>query len=357
MPRRPTAVRKARTQTRASTSRSPLSQAELIALLRKKAQKFLRAPGVTSVGVGEELTGGSPTGRLAIQFTVHRKRSKRALASVSDLVLPDFIEDDNGVKVPVDVVQRGFRPAYQVVTPGGARAEHGSDWETRRDPADPIRPGVSVGHIDANGPGTIGAIVYDRTSGEPLILSNWHILHTGWGAIGDAIYQPAPNDSATGGVVGRLLRSHVGLAGDCAVATVEARAIDRAILGLGVTPLRVARAELGDRLVKSGRTSGVTYAVVRRVGVVTTMNYDGERIDVGGFELGPDPQAPPVDGEISMPGDSGALWLLNSQGADADIAVGLHFSGESDPRPEAEYALACNIHSVLDRLAVTFDRP
>src|SRR5690606_31416855 len=37
---------------------------------------------------------------------------------------------------------------------------------------------------------------------------------------------------------------------------------------------------------------------------------------------------------------------------DADVVLGLHFAGETDPRPEAEHALACNIKSVLEKLDV-----
>lgn len=36
----------------------------------------------------------------------------------------------------------------------------------------------------------------------------------------------------------------------------------------------------------------------------------------------------------------------------ADVAVGLHFAGETDPDPAAEHALACEIHKVLDKLSV-----
>jgi endonuclease G len=330
---------------------------ELIPVLRRHAQKYLRLSEITSVGVGWECTGGEETGRLAIQFSVICKRSPGEVLAAGDTLLPDHIDTPSGIRVPVDVVQRQFHPLHQEVTLHDVRAEHGAAWSERRAAADPIRPGVSIGHTEADGPGTVGAIVYDVATGQPLLLSNWHILHTGWGNLGDPIYQPAPHDTSGGQPVGRLLRSHLGLAGDCAVSTVEGRNVDGTILGLNVVPRRLARVELGDRLVKSGRTSGVTSAIVRRVGIVAKMAYAGVVASVGGFELGPDPQAPPPDGEISLAGDSGALWLVNSGGADADVAVGLHFAGETDPKPEAEYALASNIHSVLDRLGVTLTPP
>lgn len=49
--------------------------------------------------------------------------------------------------------------------------------------------------------------------------------------------------------------------------------------------------------------------------------------------------------------------MLIHEGSKAtDIAVGLHFAGETDPDPSEEHALACNIHSVLEKLDVTFVR-
>src|SRR5690606_12170667 len=54
---------------------------------------------------------------------------------------------------------------------------------------------------------------------------------------------------------------------------------------------------------------------------------------------------------------SGSLWLIDDPGDNGDIAVGLHFAGETDPDPNQEHALACNIHSVLQKLGVTLVRP
>jgi V8-like Glu-specific endopeptidase len=81
--------------------------------------------------------------------------------------------------------------------------------------------------------------------------------------------------------------------------------------------------------------------------------------EIGGFEIGPYDKKLPGDGEVSMGGDSGSLWLLDDDGpaSSGATAVGLHFAGESDPAPEEEHAVACNIHSVLDKLQVSLVRP
>ena len=221
-------------------------------------------------------------------------------------------------------------------------------------------PVISISHIDGSA-GTFGALVYDAMTGTPYILSNWHVLHGPTGALGDNIVQPGPHDdgNVVTNVMGRLVRSHLGVAGDCAVCSIIGRRVDDQILESDVVPKRVATVNIGDKVVKSGRTTGVTHGIVRRVGVVVNINYGGRTgvQAIGGFEIGVNPQKPPSRGEVSMGGDSGSLWLIDIDGADKDVAVGLHFAGETDPNPAAEHAMACAIHSVFQKLQISFQSP
>jgi hypothetical protein len=175
--------------------------------------------------------------------------------------------------------------------------------------------------------------------------------------IGDSIVQPGPYDdgSTNSNIVGKLVSSHLGLAGDCALSSIESRRFSEEIFGLDVAPKRTAKVNIGDKVVKSGRTTGVTYGVVKRVNVIVKINYGGDVgvQQIGGFEIGVNKEKPPTNGEVSMGGDSGSLWLIDDKN-DNDIAVGLHFAGESDPAPSTEHAVACNIHSVLSKLNVSF---
>ncbi len=328
------------------------TEQELIRLLRKKAQPLLRTPGVTSVGVGYKIKNGQRTDQLCIQYTVEEKLAPEALDAARIRMLPATITDDEGNAIPVDVVERTYKPSAELMS----EAVEDDARRRRRTRQNPILPGISVAHHSSTA-GTLGAIVYDRKTGQPYILSNWHVLHTGSGKIGDRVLQPGPFDGGDRlkSVLGRVVRSHLGLAGDCAIATIERRGINSSIFELGTAPARFGRANLGDRVVKSGRTTGVTHGVVERVGVVVNLNYgDAGMHLIGGFEIRPDSENPASGGEISMGGDSGSLWLT-SGGHNANIAVGLHFAGESDPDPGAEHALACNIHSVLDKLDISFD--
>ncbi|WP_257606054.1 hypothetical protein [Rhodococcus sp. LW-XY12] len=111
------------------------------------------------------------------------------------------------------------------------------------------------------------------------------------------------------------MRSHLGPAGDCAVATVKDRQFDPEICGLGTK-------------------------------------------SIGAFEIGPAPKHPAADGEISSGGDSGAAWMFRS-GTDAaatTVFAGLHFAGEANGSSD-EHALACLPQSVFEKLGVTLTPP
>jgi endonuclease G, mitochondrial len=316
--------------------------------IRTKGAGYLQDPNISSIGVGHKISEGKATGELSLQFTVDQKVAEpEALGSES---IPESINVD-GVEVPTDVIERSYRPAFRIV--GEALAPNA---KLR---VDPITPGVSVGHVKVTA-GTIGCIVYDKNSGTPLILSNWHVLHGPDGALGEVVVQPGPHDDnrLEGNRLGRLKRSHLGAAGDCAVAAIEDRRFDTEIPELGVTPKQLGEPELGDKVVKNGRTTGVTHGVVRRVDVLAKITYGsaGEHV-IGGFEIGPDPASPPADGEISQGGDSGAAWMFKADaGTPSEVLAGLHFAGEAGTDPD-EHALACLPQSVFEKLDITLQPP
>jgi len=95
---------------------------------------------------------------------------------------------------------------------------------------------------------------------------------------------------------------------------------------------------------------------VVRIGIVIGIDYGGQvgMRQIGGFEVGPIPGAPSPNGLLSDEGDSGSLWMIEEPGGISNIAAGLHFAQETDPLNQAEHALACNIHSVFEKLDVSF---
>ena len=321
--------------------------------VRTNGHKFLKDPNVTSIGVGRK--NGAPDGEISLVFTVGQKVETSQLESleVRTKLLPEEIEIAPGITVKTDVEERRYEQSHSVVQPQSL-----NDRKTRQDP---LKPGISVGQFERSA-GTLGAIVFDEDSGAPCILSNWHVLHTDAGDIGDQTVQPGHFDdnNTSGNDAGLLLRSHLGAAGDCALSRIRSRGFDRTILGLGGKPSRMADVELDDPVVKSGRTSGLTFGVVRRIEVMVNLFFGPNAgfVDVGGFEIGLTPEAAlrPADGEISRPGDSGSLWMIR-EGRDAtDIVAGLHFAGETADSDD-EHALACYPLSVQKKLRFTFDPP
>lgn len=322
--------------------------------IAERGASFLADPNVTSIGIGRR--GNAPDGPIAVVFTVETKAPRAALPALRTAELPPSLTID-GVEFPTDVLAARYTatPRSPAPEPPGSRAlRH-----------DPVRPGISVGQASRSS-GTIGAIVFDEESGLPCILSNWHVLHTDRGlpasdrVIGSAIHQPSWREAGprADSLAGMLLRGVIGEAGDGALALLTHRGHERAICGLGIIPRRLADVDLGDRLVKSGRATGVTHGRVRRVDVRVKIDFGLARgpVIVGGFEIAPDPVRLPASGEISAPGDSGALWMMHEDGAASDIVAGLHCAGEQTGNAD-EHAIACYPQPLMKALRFTLEPP
>ncbi len=256
-----------------------------------------------------------------------RKAGLEVLRELGLRELPRTLVVD-GVEVATDVLERNYATdarAVNVLARQRAAAP-------RKSAVDPVVPGVSIGH-PAAGAGTAGCVCYDAVDGTPYILANWHVLHGPGGRIGDAIVQPGRHDDnrVDRNRVGQLVRSHLGVAGDCALATVDERRLAAEILELGEPVRRIGEPELADRVVKSGRTTGVTRGLVQRVHVVARIDATvrREEQDIGCFEIGPDPDHPPAEGELSRGGDSGAAWLLAEGERATDMLLGLPLAARS----------------------------
>ncbi|MFF3943134.1 hypothetical protein [Streptomyces phaeofaciens] len=103
----------------------------------------------------------------------------------------------------------------------------------------------------------------------------------------------------------------------------------------------------------------MTAPAVAANGLRKSYGYGGEVgvKTIGCFEIGPDPANLPADGEISEPGDSGALWpFKQGNGRPGTVMAGLHFGGEGKSDPE-EHALACLSTSVFEKLEISLTPP
>jgi len=145
---------------------------QLLEAQRIAQSDLLSRHGVVGVAIGFRNYKEQVTDQLAMAVLVQQKKPVEAL-SAEDVVPPDV----SGART--DVVEVGRLEALV-------------------NPRDRFRPnipaGVSIGHYKVTA-GTLGAIVFDRNTGEPLILSNNHVLANSNDAeIGDAILQPGPTD-------------------------------------------------------------------------------------------------------------------------------------------------------------------
>ena len=145
---------------------------QLLEAQRHSQEDLLRRRGVVGVAIGFRNFKEESTDQLAVSVLVEQKKPIEALDEAD--IVPSSLD---GART--DVIEVGRLEALV-------------------NPRDRFRPnvpaGVSIGHYKVTA-GTIGAIVFDRGTGEPLILSNNHVLANSNDAIiGDAILQPGPTD-------------------------------------------------------------------------------------------------------------------------------------------------------------------
>lgn len=161
---------------------------QLLEAQRRFMLELLSKGGVVGVGLGYKDAKGEPTDQLAIIALVEQKKPKDALRD-EDLIPSNL----DGAKT--DVLEVGL-----------IRAQLNSSPRDSWRPV--IPPGVTIGHYLVTA-GTLGALVYDTVTGEPLILSNNHVLANSNDALlNDPVLQAAATDGGLrpGDVVAKLDR-------------------------------------------------------------------------------------------------------------------------------------------------------
>lgn len=310
--------------------------------LQVSAPRLLGLPNVVGVGKGDKYVHGESTGRPALTVLVRRKMSQDEMHACD--VVPKSIDDAD-----TDVIEVGDVVALGVMD------------IKRTDKHRPAMPGISAGHYKISA-GTFGALVYDKKTGEPLLLSNNHVFanssngRDGRAKVGDPIYQPGPHDGGTKADVIATLHNFVPVtlettASSCRVATAVEAALNRVvkwfrksyevrlfkrasgvnlvdaatakpvnknwviadIAGIGV-PKGMAEAKVGDKVRKSGRTSGLNSGSVKVVQATIKVGMG----DAGDATFSDQI----VTTHIAQPGDSGSL-VVNEKGE----AVGLLSAG------------------------------
>lgn len=328
----------------------------------KVVRDFMNRRNVVACGVGYKVAGNQeiPTPCVAVSVT-HKEPA--SMLPETDLI-PRMVED-----VPTDVVETGEIVAFGI---------------NRRTALRPVRPGMSIGHIEGT-TGTIGCIVKRGT--QRFILSNNHVMaRANKARIGDPIIQPGLNDGGTlddtiaeladfvplkfiGGEEAQgiepmsespkpkgfaaWISSLLALFGrvganipspiptdqeqenllDAALALpIGDVMFDPNIVDIGGPPLGIIQPRLGMHVIKSGRTTGITEGRILQVNATVNVKYGDETARfTNQIMLSP----------FSQRGDSGSLLMDYERNA-----VGLLFSGSD------VITVASPIESVLSALDV-----
>jgi hypothetical protein len=307
--------------------------ARSIEVKERHAEALLEIAGVTGVGVGHNGAGNPAVIILTETPGVHG--------------LPVFLD---GVPVVVQVSGKFF--AQPKPDKPGKPPTPDEPVLTPRDRWDrPVPIGVSTGH-PAITAGTIGARVTDGTN--VYALSNNHVYaNENRASTGDVVLQPGPFDGGTfpDDCIGTLCDwSDIDFTGgtntiDAAIALSSAENLTNATPpdGYGVPGSTTVAASIGMKVMKYGRTTGLTRGKVYAIHATVNVSYDS---GVAKFE----DQIIITPGTFSAGGDSGSLIVVDSKrSADHRKAVGLLFAGSS------LYTIANPIDLVLDEFRVTID--
>jgi hypothetical protein len=300
----------------------PLSElADYFSILRRYSKELRGKRSVHTLDVGYVWKSGKMTDKIGIRAHVLLKRPLEVI-DAADL-LPTEVD---GCRV--DVLQ-SKRPRNADEIP--------AEYTTLRDP---IQGGMAVFNTKTPGPGTLGAIVYDTMNGGGILgLSCLHVF-IGSGSVtnpANLLIQHPPLGEQRG-VIGSALGGRNRPELDAALMTIAAgKATSWNLLG-NLGPLNgTAEPALSLELTKVGAKTGVTRGMIDGI---SELQFTLVRV-AGDTSVG----------EISRPGDSGAIWF------DAGArAVGLHFRGE-DPDEPVERAWAKRAPIVAERLYVAFSPP
>ena len=298
--------------------------------LMEEGQYWLDDPNIVGISLARKIRGGAEDADLAVRFDVLGKLDNADIDAMGTRPIPKVLQIGK-VEVSTDVVE-------------GRPEGHGNPRIVN-----PITGGVSFGtHGDT---GTLGAVLRHVATGQPVALSNWHVLANNGGD--DRSFQPGPDDGGghPASFVGRLIGNGVlDMEVDAAITSIETRQVSATISGLGVPVTSVRKPEKGMAVVKSGKETGVTFGIIEATDKLVSYRIWGRplRHKIYVCAIKPDP-ARPAQGSFAARGDSGSCWMMvDSNGKPTDQMIGLHVGGDTS----LKLAYACIAETVLSKLGL-----
>lgn len=273
---------------------------DVIAIKRSVEEDLGRIPGVHAVGVGAKLVAGHPSGEVAIQVFVLKKRPLSEIPPAEQV--PDYIQ---GVRT--DVIEEPLPEPYRLEGLIDSKKyrplEGGAQIHTLKEVSG------GIGEKKLSSEGTLGCIVKRNSDGAAFILTNKHVIDP---SIDGKVYQP------DAGNISICCTKYCCASNEVGDVEAEGDQIDAAIIKLnsnvewknsiidigtiqGTYDVTLADAVKGYVVRKRGRTTGVTVGMV--TGLDKSSTYEnGRRAYVSTMRI--EPIDPPVFVEK---GDSGSV--------------------------------------------------
>lgn len=311
--------------------------------------------GVEGVEIGMKEVNGEETDIMSFRIVVKNKKNEKVLAE--DQNIPKHIQG-----YITDVVPR--EEGIPLL---------GTDDLPHISKESPLRGGIQIGNGKGKhrGTGTLGCIAtLNDDSTKRVALSNHHVLYDNDAIEGQKIGHPSYYKSCCCDCdkIGTVLKGNAGL--DCAIALLDSdiEVVNRveeigAIKGIAIpTP--------GDKVLKRGKTTGLTSGSILAVNVFTgflrVSPIEGRQIDyVDNFLVSVDKDHPEAKLKygtgpfrFAFHGDSGSVILNNEDGQDRhkvvallnriDVATGTQGFGFDINRIIAPDMMNITIHSTPD---------
>lgn len=278
---------------------------------KRMSRTMLGKSNVHGIGVGYHDPKNPKKGAAVIIYTNKTKITSKFLGLSSTLTMT---AKGKSVTVPVRFVKSGKIRAYV-------------DYKAR---IRPIPAGYSIG--TQSGSGSVGLIVTDASMPrQRYMISNNHVLNPTNSCRMTRTLQPGGADGGQIGLdtVGRLFR-YVKLERNKSnrVDIALSKPVRNSLLSpryptVGVLPGYVTTYRIGDRLKKVGRTTGVVHGIVDSVNTDIQIDYG----ELGNFNFKNQTVVRGVN-PVSLPGDSGSVWLRTTD----NYAAAMNFAGSSDGR-------------------------
>lgn len=298
------------------------------------AKTLLKSSEVSAVGIGYAHPKRPSQGAAVIVYTKNK-------------ISPTMLPIESTSQVPIRMVQSGKMRANILAI------KQASAYQQK---LRPIPGGASIGNLE--GTGTAGVIVTNYQRKQRFILSNNHVLTRNNTSNYSPIYQPGPGDggSISKDRIGRmytfvpLKKEGINYIDAALAIPIRNSLLDpRYLSGIGsgkiVLQGHVQSYRVGDVFKKVGRTTGLVQGIVDAINLDVQVDYGGE---LGTILFHNQTMIKGLGMPVSLPGDSGSVWLTKN----GNLAAAVNFAGTDEG-----FSVSFPIHWAMQVLKIRIARP